>query len=173
MAKAVGVDFTITVTLDKDMRITGVFAGELEKVLEEAVRKLKTYVTIPVTQEFDVVLTHAGYVGRNHYQAAKAAVGALPAVKENGVIILAADNRDEEPIGGPEYKTLIHLLKLQGPDGYVDLLRSPSWKFTKDQWEPEVWGRVLSKVGDKGLIYCTSADIPARRFFHAARVERV
>ena len=49
VAKAVGVDFTITVTLDKDMRITGVFAGDLEKVLEEAVRKLKTYVTIPVT----------------------------------------------------------------------------------------------------------------------------
>ena len=156
VAKAVGVDFTITVTLDKDMRITGVFAGDLEKVLEEAVRKLKTYVTIPVTREFDVVLTHAGYVGRNHYQAAKAAVGALPAVKENGVIILAADNRDEEPIGGPEYKSLTHLLKLQGPDGYVDLLRCPSWKFTKDQWEPEVWGRVLRKVGDQGLIYCSS-----------------
>jgi nickel-dependent lactate racemase len=163
VAKAVGVDFTVTVTLDKDMRITGVFAGDLEKVLEEAVRKLKTYVTIPVTQEFDLVLTHAGYVGRNHYQAAKAAVGALPAVKENGVIILAADNRDEEPIGGPEYKTLTHLLKLQGPDGYVELLKSPSWKFTKDQWEPEVWGRVLRKVGEEGLIYCTS-DIPEKDF---------
>ena len=80
-----------------------------------------------------------------------------------GSIILAADNRDEEPIGGPEYKTLTHLLKLQGPDGYVDLLRSPSWKFTKDQWEPEVWGRVLRKVGDQGLIYC-SADIRQEDF---------
>ena len=84
-------------------------------------------------------------------------------MKEKGVIILAADNRDEEPIGGPEYKTLTHLLKLQGPDGYVDLLRSPSWKFTKDQWEPEVWGRVLRKVGEEGLIYC-SPDIPEKDF---------
>ncbi len=159
VAKAVGVDFTITVTLDKDMRMTGVFAGDLEKVLEMAVEKIKTYVAIPLEEEFDIVLTHGGYVGRNHYQTAKAAVGAIPAVKEKGIVIIAADNRDPEPIGGPEYKTLCHLLKLQGPDGYVEVLKSPSWKFTKDQWEPEVWGRVLRKVGEDGMIYCTS-DIP-------------
>jgi hypothetical protein len=155
VAKAVGVDFTITVTLDKEMRMTGVFAGELEKVLEFAVEKIKIYVSIPLEEEYDIVLTHGGYVGRNHYQTAKAAVGALPAVKEKGIIIIAADNRDPEPIGGPEYKTLTHLLKLQGPDRYVEVLKSPSWKFTKDQWEPEVWGKVLRKVGEGGLIYCT------------------
>jgi hypothetical protein len=163
IAKAVGVDFAITVTLDKDLRLTGIFAGDLERVLAEAVRKIKTYVAIPVTEEFDIVITHGGYVGRNHYQVAKAAVGALPAVKAGGVLIIAADNRDQEPIGGPEYKTLIHLLKMQGPDGYVDLLRSPTWRFTKDQWEPEVWGKVLRKVGEKRLIYCTS-DIPEKDF---------
>jgi hypothetical protein len=37
----------------------------------------------------------------------------------------------------------------------VEVLKSPSWKFTKDQWEPEVWGKVLRKVGEGGLIYCT------------------
>jgi lactate racemase len=158
VARAVGVDFAVTTTLDKGMRLTGVFAGDLEKVFEEAVRKIKTYVQIPVHEEFDIVLTHGGYAGRNHYQTAKAAVGALPAVKPKGRIILAADNRDAEPIGTPEYKTLIHLLKLQGTEGYLDLLKSPSWKFTKDQWEPEVWGRVLRKVGEEGLIYC-GADI--------------
>jgi nickel-dependent lactate racemase len=163
VAKAVGIDFTITVTLDKDMRMTGVFAGDLEKVLEFAVEKIKTYVSIPVGEESDIVLTHGGYVGRNHYQTAKAAVGAIPAVKEKGIIIIAADNRDPEPIGGPEYKTLTHLLKLQGPDRYVEVLKSPSWKFTKDQWEPEVWGKVLRKVGEEGLIYCTP-HIPEETF---------
>jgi nickel-dependent lactate racemase len=163
IARAVGVDFTITVTLDKNLRMTGVFAGDLEKVLDEAVKKIRSYVEIPVEKEFDIVLTHGGYVGRNHYQMAKAAVGALPAVRKGGTVILAADNRDAEPIGGAEYKTLIHLLKLQGAEGYVEILRSPSWKFTKDQWEPEVWGRVLRKVGEEGLIYC-AADIPAKDF---------
>jgi hypothetical protein len=143
--------------------MTGIFTGDLEEVLQQAVTKIKTYVEVPVEEEFDIVLTHGGYVGRNHYQVAKAAVGALPAVKPDGVIILAADNRDKEPIGGPEYKTLTHLLKLQGADGYVELLRSPGWKFTRDQWEPEVWGRVLRKVGEERLIYCTS-DIPEKDF---------
>src|SRR4030043_2091413 len=125
---------------------------------------IKGYAEIPLEEEFDIVLTHSGYVGRDHYQTAKAGVGALPAVKEGGVIIIAANNRDFiEPIGSPEYRSLIHLLKLQGPDGYLDLLRAPAWKFTKDQWEPEVWGRVLCKVGEAGLIYCTS-DIPEKVF---------
>ncbi len=163
VAKAAGPDFTITVTLDREMRLTGVFAGDLEKALDEAVRRIKSYVETPIEEEFDIVLTHAGYVGRNHYQTAKAAVGALPAVKEDGVIILAADNHDPEPIGGPEYKTLIHLLKMMGPDGYVSLLKSPAWKFTRDQWEPEVWGKVLRKIGAERLIYCT-AQIPEETF---------
>jgi nickel-dependent lactate racemase len=163
IARTVGVDFTVTATLDHKLRLTGIFAGDLEKVLDEAVAKLKTYVEIPVEEEFDIVLTHGGYVGRNHYQLAKAAVGALPAVRKGGTVIVAADNRDAEPIGGSEYKTLIHLLKLQGPEGYVEVLRSPSWRFTKDQWEPEVWGRVLRKVGEEGLVYC-SADIPPKDF---------
>ncbi|MGB9700903.1 MAG: nickel-dependent lactate racemase [Thermodesulfobacteriota bacterium] len=163
IAQAVGIDLTITVTLDKNMRLTGVFAGDLEEVLNKAVDHIKKYVQIPLEEEFDIVLTHGGYVGRNHYQMAKAAVGALPAVKKDGVIILAADNRDEEPIGGPEYRTLIHLLKLQGVEGYLEIIKSPNWKFTKDQWEPEVWGRVLRQIGEQGLVYC-SADIPPQDF---------
>ena len=62
----------------------------------------------PLDQEYDIVLTHGGYVGRNHYQTAKAACGAVPAVKQGGIIIIAANNRDAEPIGGAEYKSLIH-----------------------------------------------------------------
>jgi hypothetical protein len=71
------------------------------------------------------------------------------------MLIIAADNRDAEPIGTPEYRSLIHLLKLQGIDRYLRIISHPDWKFTKDQWEPEVWGRVLRKIGEEGLIYCT------------------
>ncbi len=155
VARTVGVDFIVNVTLDKDMRMTGVFAGHLEEAHLAAYRHMKGYTAVPVDQEFDIVLTHGGYVGRNHYQTAKAACGAVPAVKKGGVIIVAADNRDVEPIGGPEYRTLIHLLKLQGVERYLKTINSPDWQFTKDQWEPEVWGRVMKKVGEEGLIYCT------------------
>jgi hypothetical protein len=79
----------------------------------------------------------------------------MPAVKEGGIIIIAANNRDKEPIGSPEYKCLLHLMKIQGPERYMELLKNPNWRFTKDQWEPEEWGKLLKKVGSEGLIYCS------------------
>ena len=147
VAQTVGVDFIVNVTLDKDMNTTGVFAGDLEKAHLEAFQFMKDYTVIPVKEESDIVLTHGGYVGRNHYQTAKAACGALGAIKNGGILIIATDNRDVEPIGGPEYKSLIHLLKLQGTEGYVRMISDPAWRFTKDQWEPEVWARALEESG--------------------------
>ncbi|MGZ3495678.1 MAG: nickel-dependent lactate racemase family protein [Thermodesulfobacteriota bacterium] len=156
VAKTVGVDFIVNVNLDKDLRLTQIFAGDLVQAHMKAYEMIKGYAEIPVDREFDIVLTHGGYVGRDHYQTAKAGVGALPIVKQGGIIIIAANNRDPlEPIGSIEYKTLIHLLKIQGPDRYLGLIQSPHWQFTKDQWEPEVWGKVVRKVGEQGLIYCT------------------
>lgn len=156
VANAVGVDFSINVNLNKDLRLVRVFAGDMVEANLKAFELIKGYAEIPIEEEFDIVLTHSGYVGRDHYQTAKAGVGALPAVKKGGTIIIAANNRDLiEPIGSPEYRSLIHLLKLQGPDGYLKILQTPTWKFTKDQWEPEVWGKVLRKVGEEGLIYCS------------------
>jgi nickel-dependent lactate racemase len=156
VAKTVGVDFIVNVNLDRDLRLTRVFTGDLVEAHMKAYEMIKGYAEILLDKPFDIILTHGGYVGRDHYQTAKAGVGAIPAVKDGGIIIIAANNRDTiEPVGSPEYKSLIHLLKLQGPDGYLDLLQTPHWRFTKDQWEPEVWGKVLRKVGEEGLIYCT------------------
>jgi nickel-dependent lactate racemase len=156
VAKTVGVDFIVNANLDRDLRLTQIFTGDLVEAHMKAYEMIKGYAEIPLDREFDIVLTHGGYVGRDHYQTAKAGVGALPAVKDEGIIIIAANNRDPiEPVGSTEYKTLIHLLKIQGPDSYLGLLQSPHWQFTKDQWEPEVWGKVIRKVGEEGLIYCT------------------
>jgi nickel-dependent lactate racemase len=158
VARTVGVDFTVNVTLDKNMRLTGVFSGHLEKSHLEAFRFMKSYTAIPLDRDFDIVLTHSGYAGRNHYQTAKAGCSALPAVKSGGTIIIAADNRDKEPIGSPDYRHLLGRLKSLGVEGYLNMITDPGWSFA-DQWEPEVWGRVLRKVGEAGLIYC-SPQIP-------------
>ena len=154
VAKTVGVDFLVNTTLDRELKLTGVFAGELEAAHQAAFEAIKTYVSIPITDPYDIVITHGGYVGRNHYQCAKAAVGAMPVVKKNGFILLVADNFDVEPVGGTEYRTLLHRLKILGPDGYVSVLRQPDWVFTKDQWEPQMWAKALRKVGPEGLVYC-------------------
>ncbi|OGD32859.1 MAG: hypothetical protein A2V45_01895 [Candidatus Aminicenantes bacterium RBG_19FT_COMBO_58_17] len=163
VARTVGVDFTVNVTLDKNMRLTGVFAGHLEESHLEAFRFMKAYAAIPLDRDYDIVLTHGGYVGRNHYQTAKAGCSALPAVKSGGTIIIAADNRDREPVGSSLYRDLLGRLKTLGVEGYLKMITDPAWSFTKDQWEPEVWGRVLRKVGETGLIYC-SLQIPPAEF---------
>ena len=163
VARSVGIDFLVNVTLDKRLCMTGVFAGGLEEAHLAAFEAMKQSVMIPIEQPYDMVITHAGYVGRNHYQAVKAAVNAMPAVRDNGLIVMLADNVDVEPIGGQEYKTFLHMLKILGPDGYNNILQHPDWRFTKDQWEPEMWGKPYRKVGMDGLIYC-SPQIPEENF---------
>jgi nickel-dependent lactate racemase len=163
VAQSVGIDFLVNVTLNKQLCLTGVFAGALEEAHRAAFEAMKKSVMIPVAQPFDIVLTHAGYVGRNHYQAVKAAVNAMPAVRDQGLIVMLANNIDVEPIGSQEYKTLLHLFKIQGPDGYNNILAHPDWIFTKDQWEPEMWGKPFRKVGMDGLIYCCP-QIPEENF---------
>ena len=148
MAQTVGVDFLVNVTLDKRLCMTGVFDGGLEAAHMAAFEAMKQSVMIPIEQPYDVVVTHAGYVGRNHYQA----VNAMPAVRDNGLIVMLAGNADVEPIGSQEYKTFLHLFKILGPDGFNNILQHPDWKFTKDQWEPEMWGNPFRKVGMDGLI---------------------
>ena len=163
VAQTVGVDFMISTTLDSNLCITGVFAGDLVKAHLAAVEAMQEFVKIPIDKPYDVVLTNGSYVGRDHYQSVKAAVNAMPAVRENGVIVMVANNCDSEPIGSREYQTLLHLLKILGPDGYISVLKHPDWNFTKDQWEPEMWGKPFRKVGEDGLIYC-SPQIPQEDF---------
>jgi len=155
IARTVGVDFIVNATLDRNLRLTGVFAGDLEAAHNAAGALVREYVSVPVEREYDIVLTHGGYVGRNHYQAVKAAHNALPAIRKGGVLIVATDNRDVEPIGGPEYKSLLHMLKLQGADHYLRMIEAPGWQFTKDQWEPEMWAKVFRKVAEERFFYCT------------------
>jgi len=155
VAKTVGVDFILNVTLNKYLEITGVFTGDLEKAHLAAYYHMKNYTAIKIDKEYDIIITHAGYVGRNHYQTAKAACGALPGLKKGGLLIILANHQDQEPIGSKEYRTLTHILKLQGIEHYLEILSHPNWKFIKDQWEPEMWGRVLRKIGEEGFIYCS------------------
>jgi nickel-dependent lactate racemase len=154
VAQTVGVDFLVNTTLDNRLSITGVFAGHLVEAHLAASEAMKEFVQVPIDKPFDIVLTHAGYVGRDHYQSVKAAVCAMLAAKENGLIVMVANNIDAKPIGSLEYKTLLHLFKILGPDRYISILQHPDWVFTKDQWEPEMWGKPIRKIGEGGLIYC-------------------
>ena len=117
VAEAAGVDFIVNVTLNGQMQLAGVFAGDLRKAHASAVEHLRSFVAIPVKKQYDLVVTHAGFVGINHYQAAKAAV--VRCLLVTALSALAHDRRSLRPeaLGSAQYQTLLHLLKLIGSTG--------------------------------------------------------
>jgi len=150
------VDFSVNVILNGEMKLAGVFAGDLEKAHLEAVKRIKKYSLIPISNEYDIVLTHGGSVAINHYQAAKAAYGTLPIIKRGGIVILVAHNSDKEPVGKDDYKEVMKVLKEKGPGKFTDFIKSDSWQFVPDQWEVQKWDQFFRKVGSfDRLIYCT------------------
>jgi len=153
VARMAGADFIVNVTLDGVFRTTGIFAGSLEAAHEAAVAKLRSYVGIPLREPFDLVVTHGGHVGLNHYQAAKAAVAALGALKQGGGLILVADNHDPGPVGSDRYRTLISLLKLVGPEAFDRILASPDWTFVPEQWQVQMWAKVFKKIAMRDFTY--------------------
>ncbi len=163
VAKMAGCDLAVNVTIDADYKLTGIYAGDLEKTHLEAVKMLKSYAAIKTQEKFDVVLTHAGYVGINHYQAAKGATICAPILQENGRCILAAFHTDSDPIGGSNYKKMMRLLGKVGPEEFCRMILDPSWEFVPEQWEAQMWTRLFNVIPPKNLIYC-SLEIPENAF---------
>ncbi len=163
VARMAGCDMIVNVTLDSSYRLTGIYAGDLEQAHKQAIEKLKTYAGIPVRRAYDLVITHGGFVGINHYQAAKGALACVPIVKPGGTCILAGSHPDTDPIGSANYRAMMKLLAKIGPQRYVEAILNPEWKFVPDQWEAQMWTRLLKIIPQENLIYCTF-DIPPRDF---------
>ncbi len=163
VAKMAGCDMVVNVTLDSDYRTTGVFAGGLEDTLLHAYRKIKSYAAIPVHKKYDIILTHAGFSGVNHYQAAKGATLCAPIIEDNGICILGAHHTDQDPIGGPNYKRMMRFLGEVGAEIFCQKILDPAWIFVPEQWEAQMWTRLFKKTEPENLLYCT-LDIPRDAF---------
>ncbi len=153
MARQAGADFIVNVTLDGDFNLTGVFAGHLEDAHKAAVAHLASYTAIKVDKKYDIVVTHGGFVGINHYQAAKAGVEAARIVKEGGYVLLGADNTDTDPIGSLGYRTALQMVKLVGAETFDKLILSPDWPFLIEQWQVQMWDRLFKLIPQDNLYY--------------------
>jgi nickel-dependent lactate racemase len=163
VAWAVGCDMIVNVTLDSQFELTGVFAGHLDDAHRKAYDSLCTYAAIPIPNEYDLVITHSGFVGINHYQAAKGALVCVPVVKQGGMCILGAHHTDKDPIGGHNYKQMLKFLAKVGPAKFIRSILDPSWTFVPEQWEAQMWTRLLEKIPQENLIYCC-LEIPLQDF---------
>jgi hypothetical protein len=163
IARMAGCDMIVNVTLDSQFRLTGVFAGHLEEAHLEAFEKLRSYAAIPAQKKYDLVITHAGYVGVNHYQAAKGALVCAPLVKEQGMCVLAALHTDRDPIGRENYKRMLRLLGEVGAEKFIRMILDPDWTFVPEQWEAQMWTRLFKKTSPENLLYCC-LEIPGADF---------
>ena len=166
VAHMAGCDFLVNVTLNADKQITGVYAGDLVEAHQAAVQKIREYVVVPLPHHYDIVIIPAGFVGINHYQAGKAAIEAARAVKPGGKIIIVAKNTDTDPVGGRGYKQSLKLLAEHGKDEFIRLISDPEWEMIQEQWQVQMWSKVLTRIEHEDhLIYC-ALEIPDAAYEH-------
>ena len=149
IAKMAGVDFIVNVTINKNKQITGIFCGDLEDAFYEGAGFCKGSSTFEIEKQADIVLTSGGGypLDCNLYQSVKGMVGAMPAVKDGGMIIIAAKCTEE--IGSEEFVKL--LLSEDDLGKFMEKINDPEF-FTIDQWELEE----LVKARRKADIYLYS-----------------
>ena len=149
IARRAGVDFILNVSMDEDRRITGVFAGELDRAHRQGVIHVDDMVVAGVEEQVDIVVTSAaGYpLDTTFYQAVKGMVGVLDILKKDGSIVIAAGCADG--IGSAEFEDLLR--RTTDIDAFIEWIQRPG-VFTIDQWEIEE----LVKALKKGRIYLFS-----------------
>ena len=153
VARLAGVDFLLNVTLDVERRLTGVFGGDLDLAFRAAAARAADGCRVAVKEEADIVLTSGGGhpLDATFYQVVKGMVGANPAVRAGGTILVVA--ACAEGIGSPGYVDL-----MAEYDGrHEEFLRDiRNWgRVRRDQWELEMQCRSLRKVGVTGIVICT------------------
>jgi nickel-dependent lactate racemase len=131
IARRVGVDFMCDVTIDRERRLTGVYAGDLEQAHAAGVRAVEQHVCATLQRTADVVITSAaGFpLDDTYYQSIKGLIAALNIVRRGGTIILAA--AIGEGIGSAEFQQL--LAETRGNDDFMARITRPSF-FRIDQW---------------------------------------
>jgi len=136
--------FLLNVTLNRDQKITAVFAGNLEKAHEQGCKFVKENAMVAVKEPFDIVIAgNSGYpFDLNLYQAVKGMSAAFQVVKKAGSIIVAADCWDGIPEHG-EYSRL--LLEATSPENLLQTIRSPGFQ-RQDMWQAQIQALISQKI---------------------------
>ena len=163
IALMAGADFNLNVAIDKERRITGIFAGDMVEShrIGAAFVEEQAKVTLPTPADA-VVVSSAGFpLDTTFYQAIKGLLTAVEIVKQGGSILLVA--ACSKGIGSKPFTDLI--FKTDDLTSFVQGLYNPA-NFVIDQWQLEE----LAKVARKADIYFYTDGIPyhqrAKLFVH-------
>ncbi len=159
IAKMAGVDFIVNVTINTDKKITGIFSGELEEAHHAAIEHLSSFTKIELDHLYDVIITQAGPVGINHYQATKAAVEAARIVTPTGSIVITGHFDDIDPIGDRNYKDMLKLMTRIGHKAFLEEILSNHWNFIPQQWGVQMWAKAFRKLGTPKNLYTCAPQL--------------
>ncbi len=154
IGRRAGCDFIVNVALDDQRRPLKFVAGDMEAAFLEGVAFVRTVVSDYVPAPVDIVVTSgAGYpLDTTFYQAIKGMTGALPIVKPDGTIVIAASL--SEGIGSPQFQQLFR--EHRDLDSFVRRIQGPDY-FVLDQWQLEE----LAKVRRRARVRMVSDGLPA------------
>ena len=144
IAAMTGVDFSVDVTINRNRKITSVYAGDLFKAHEAACRSAKSTAMQQVGSPFDVVVTtNSGYpLDQNLYQAVKGMSAAAQIVKDGGTIVCAAECSDGIPDHG-QYKKLLTMR--DSPEDLLDMILADGHN-VHDQWQVQLQAQIQMRA---------------------------
>jgi nickel-dependent lactate racemase len=124
--------FTVNVTVDRQERLTGVFAGEMNAVHRDGVAFLRSHIAQPVPEACDIlVTTNGGYpLDATWYQGQKGLLTGVPILKRGGTFLFAA--ACEDGLGQEEFASLV--MKYKTLDEFMAAITAPGAEVVKDQW---------------------------------------
>ncbi|MCD6406128.1 MAG: nickel-dependent lactate racemase [Planctomycetes bacterium] len=160
-SRLAGADFAVNVTLNGSREITGVFAGDIERVFEAAAARVEEYaLTRPVRPAKVVVTSGAGWpLDATFYQAIKGLVAVFPVLAPGGLVVLAA--RADEGIGDEGFTKLV--MNTRDVVAWSKAL-SGRKRFHLGQWQLQRMGWVRER-GKAVFLVSDLSDAQARAAF--------
>jgi nickel-dependent lactate racemase len=144
IAAKVNPTFLVNVALNREKRITGVFAGDLDAAHAAGCAFVKDTAMAPVPRPFDIVITsNSGYpLDLNLYQSVKGMSAAAQIVRPGGAIIIAASCWD----GIPEHGLYGELLRAcDSPRAVLEMVSQPGF-LKQDQWQVQLQAQIQLKA---------------------------
>ncbi|GAA0106363.1 nickel-dependent lactate racemase [Paraclostridium sordellii] len=142
-AKSVNLAFILNVAIDKDKKVIGAFAGNLEKAHDAGCEFVTKLSKVDSVDADVVVSTNGGYpLDQNIYQTVKGMTAAEATCKENGVIIMVSACNDGH--GGQSFYDSV--ASASSPTEILEKVRKiPKSETIPDQWEFQILARILEK----------------------------
>ena len=123
IGKMIGIDLAINAVINTKKEIAAIFAGPVEKVIQEGIQFVNRYCQVSINKKYDLVIASSGGFPKdiNLYQAQKGLTNAAAITKDGGTVFLAA--ACSEGIGSP------------GLDAFMNDVHSPREVFEKFEKE--------------------------------------